>query len=50
MEKEKDNVLSDKKIEIITEFVKSIRFGSVSLIIQDGKIIQIEKHEKIRLS
>jgi hypothetical protein len=29
--------------------VKSIRFGVVQLIIQDGRVIQIDKTEKIRL-
>lgn len=36
-------------LEKIKEFIKSIRFGHVTVIVQDGKIIQIEKHEKVRL-
>jgi hypothetical protein len=36
-------------LEEITEAVRSIRFGVVQLIIQDGRIIQIDKTEKIRL-
>ena len=31
-------------------FIESVRFGSVSVIIQDGKIVQIEKNEKMRLN
>ncbi len=27
-----------------------IKFGTVTLIIQDGKVIQIDKNEKIRLT
>ncbi|RUQ30592.1 DUF2292 domain-containing protein [Peribacillus cavernae] len=27
----------------------SIKFGSITLVIQDGKIIQVEKHEKVRI-
>jgi len=34
----------------IEEAVKSIRFGVVQLIIQDGRVIQIDKTEKIRLA
>jgi hypothetical protein len=34
----------------IREFIETIRFGSVSVIVQDGKIVQIEKHEKVRMN
>lgn len=34
----------------IKEFIEEIRFGSVTVIVQDGKIIQIEKNEKVRLN
>jgi len=27
----------------------SLQFGSITLVVQDGKIIQIEKNEKVRL-
>ena len=37
-------------IEAIQEAVKSVRFGIVQLIIQDGRVVQIEKTEKIRLA
>ncbi|MBR1744212.1 MAG: YezD family protein [Lachnospiraceae bacterium] len=36
-------------IEKIKKLVKEIKYGSVTLIIQDGKVIQIDKNEKIRL-
>jgi len=29
--------------------LKEISFGAVSLVVQDGKVIQIDKSEKIRL-
>ena len=29
--------------------LRSIRFGTVTLVIQDGHVIQIDKSEKIRL-
>lgn len=37
-------------IETIQEAVESIRFGVVQLIIQDGRVVQIDKTEKIRLA
>jgi len=33
----------------IDEYIKSIKYGMVTVIIQDGKVIQIEKTEKERL-
>lgn len=43
-EKEKANDL----IETIKSYISSIRYGSVNIIIQDGRIVQIDKNEKIR--
>jgi hypothetical protein len=37
-------------LEKIQEAVESIRYGVVQLIIQDGKVVQIDKTEKIRLT
>lgn len=34
----------------LRDALRSIRFGTVTLVIQDGRIIQIEKNEKIRLN
>ncbi len=33
----------------ILQALRSIRYGSVQIIVQDGKIVQIDKLEKIRL-
>lgn len=33
----------------IIEALKEIKYGSVTLVIQDGHIIQIDKSQKIRL-
>ncbi|SHI79594.1 YezD family protein [Parasporobacterium paucivorans] len=33
----------------IIELANTIQYGSITVIIQDGRIIQIEKNEKIRL-
>ncbi|MCM3765500.1 YezD family protein [Neobacillus niacini] len=29
--------------------LESIKFGSITLVVQDGKVVQIEKNEKVRL-
>jgi hypothetical protein len=33
----------------IHELLSTMKYGSITLIVQDGKVIQIEKNEKIRL-
>jgi len=33
----------------LREALRDIRFGTVTLVIQDGRVIQIDKNEKIRL-
>lgn len=33
----------------IFDMLKTISFGTITIIVQDGKIIQLEKNEKIRL-
>ncbi|QKI83691.1 YezD family protein [Kroppenstedtia eburnea] len=30
--------------------LKGMRYGSITLVVQDGKVIQLEKSEKVRLS
>ena len=40
---------TEEYIEEVKRIVGSIKFGSLTLIIQDGKVIQIDKTEKIRL-
>jgi hypothetical protein len=35
---------------VVREALTSIRFGTVSLVVQDGRVIQVEKNEKIRLN
>lgn len=34
---------------VVREALKAIRFGTVSLVVQDGRVIQVDKSEKIRL-
>lgn len=42
--------VTKEDLKKIQEFIEGIRFGSVTVIVQDGKVIQIEKHEKVRLN
>ena len=32
------------------EMLQTVRFGTVTLVIQDGRTVQIEKKEKVRLN
>ena len=41
--------LTKQQIETINNLMAGLRFGNIVLIVQDGKIIQIEKTEKHRL-
>ncbi|MBE5916168.1 MAG: DUF2292 domain-containing protein [Pseudobutyrivibrio ruminis] len=41
--------VSNDELAKIKEFIETIKFGSVNIIIQDGKIVQIDKSEKIRI-
>lgn len=50
MTQDKASPLSEDELKILLEFIKSVKFGSVTLIIQDGKIVQMEKSEKVRLT
>lgn len=42
-------ILTDDQIQRIRQAVESIRYGTVTLVIQDGRLIQIDRSEKIRL-
>ncbi|XKB97558.1 YezD family protein [Niallia sp. JL1B1071] len=39
----------DKVKAQLEEILRTMKYGSVTLVVQDGRIIQIEKNEKIRL-
>ena len=42
-------VLKPERLEELQKIISSVKYGSVTLIIQDGVLLQIEKNEKIRL-
>lgn len=39
----------DKEIKQILQVIEGINYGSVTVIIQEGKITQIERSEKVRI-
>ena len=39
----------EEYIQIIRKMLDEIQFGSVTIVVQNGKIMQIEKEEKIRI-
>lgn len=41
----------NKELEILLrQALSSIRFGTVTLVVQDGRVIQVDKSEKIRIN
>lgn len=42
--------ISPDQLQEIIKIADSIRYGAITLVIQDGKLIQIDKSEKIRIS
>ncbi|MDP4177548.1 MAG: YezD family protein [Bacillota bacterium] len=41
--------ISDEWIQKLFQVIEDVKYGSVTLIIQDGVVIQIERNEKMRL-
>lgn len=37
-------------LNLIAKQISETRYGSVTIIIQDGRIVQVEKNEKIRFT
>lgn len=35
---------------VVRDALSTIRFGTVSIVVQDGKVIQVDKSEKIRIN
>jgi len=42
-------MVGDDYLSIVGEIIKNINYGTITVVIQDGKIVQIEKNEKIRV-
>lgn len=41
--------ISEEDFKKLLHYIDSIHYGSITLFIQEGKIVQIEKSEKIKL-
>lgn len=44
-----ENMISSEDLQRLLDLLSEIVYGSVTLVIQNGKIVQIEKNEKVRL-
>jgi len=42
--------ISEENIRQVLHFLEEIQYGSITLVINDGKVVFIEKQEKIKLS
>ena len=40
---------SDEEFKKIIKYIESVHYGSITIVVQGGKIVQIEKSEKIRI-
>lgn len=48
-ETERKQVLDSSHLGTLEELLSDMKYGSITLIIQDGKIVQIDKTEKYRI-
>ena len=48
-ETEKRQILRNSQIETLEKLLQDMKYGSITLIVQDGKVIQIDKTEKYRM-
>ncbi len=44
-----NRTISEENLKRLLELLKTTQYGSVTLVIQDGIVIQIERNEKLRL-
>lgn len=40
---------NQEEVKKLLQIIETIKYGSVTVVIQDGKIVQIEKNEKLRI-
>lgn len=36
-------------LDKLEKYINDVKYGSITIVIQDGKVVQIEKNEKVRL-
>lgn len=44
-----DKRVKQEDLKKIEELIQTVKYGTVTIVIQDGRIVQLEKHEKLRL-
>lgn len=47
-EKQKEQNENDY-FTVVKKMVEEIKFGTVSIIVQDGKVVQLEQNKKVRI-
>ncbi len=43
------NIIREQDLKRIVELLETIQYGSLTVIVQDGKLLQLERNEKIRI-
>ncbi|MDR2606208.1 MAG: YezD family protein [Oscillospiraceae bacterium] len=46
--KDIEDVVTEEQFLKVLAYLREIKYGTVTLIIQDGKVVQVDKLEKIR--
>jgi hypothetical protein len=44
-----DSAKHKESLEAVLTYLREVKFGTITLVVHDGKVVQIEKLEKIRL-
>lgn len=47
MTKQNENI--EEALENVRKLLNTVKYGSITIVVQDGHVVQIEKNEKIRL-
>jgi len=50
MMQSKDDMWNKGLERVVRDALQSLRFGTVTLVVQDGRVIQVDKNEKIRIN
>jgi hypothetical protein len=49
MKQEERSTFHESHIEKIEDLIGDLKYGSITIIVQDGRIVQIDKTEKYRI-
>jgi hypothetical protein len=50
MTKSRDDIWSRELERLVRDSLQSLRFGTLTLVVQDGRVVQVDKNEKIRIN